>query len=451
METIEFKNDVVNTIVQNSKIIYVKPYYKKYKCYCTGCGNSLVISKQQLKEIHNSHMCPMCWRKAYKVYEHDQKYLDFVNTRTEINCEGYMASFTWSFDHAEKIRIKHVAHFYGVGTLNNYHEPNHTQVRDIHIGMFGRNIYPDYEPDGKWKKKTRSTGYFNNMIPINFPNNGIWKEDIPYGTKKDYLDDVIGKIDMKSSQKKIAIDHILSPLQIKRMVMFDLNDYEDVRKMNFKDDVWWNDYDLKEIRKCQNMRLNKFDAEYVRKNKLKIRDFIDYIEECNEVGIKNKHPKDFQHEHSKVSAMVRLQNELSKIKKIDKRYAKHLGEITDALPKFSEKGILIQPVMNLEELSEDATYMSNCIMSYALDYINGKCFLFIVRDESGTILANVEIRKQQVIQCRARFNQDPSPEIKRAVKKMVRTKKDQLLNAEYIIANRKLEWIKKRQVIHANA
>jgi len=63
--------------------------------------------------------------------------------------------------------------------------------------------------------------------------------------------------------------------------------------------------------------------------------------------------------------------------------------------------------------------MQNCIMSYMNKYITGKCFLYIVRDDSGKILANVELDKSQIIQIRGRYNSSVPKKISNIIKKMV--------------------------------
>ena len=415
------KEDMANTVVRSRSDIYFKPFYSKFKCYCTQCGETYTISKQELKEIKNSHMCPRCWRSATKISDsRKQNFGNYVLVPSDnkLSALGYRVRFKWDLNKMVSASTKLVAKFSGINfgeELRSY--PKFTEVRDIHLIPFYGGIGEDQSQTGKWKKRTKSTRYFENMYEIGYPEHCQYGHT-PKKTKKEYLEESIGMYHLKSSQVRIAMSHIMNPIQLQRMVMFDINDYEIAKKYNNLEESYRSRFDDNVVARCVEMRLNKFDAEYIKRNRLSTIDYIDYLFDCDRIGMKNKHPKDFRSANTEVTRIINEQIKREEEYRI-KNSKKIIKKLSAELPSKSVSGIVISPVRSVEELRESAKYMQNCIMSYMNKYITGKCFLYIVRDDSGKILANVELDKSQIIQIRGRYNSSVPKKISNIIKKMV--------------------------------
>jgi hypothetical protein len=430
--TSEERSLMAKTIVAIDPKIYVKPFHGKYKkCFCTMCQKTFKITDDQLKEIRNSHMCPICWRSIDKICDHDYKYLDYIklDDHEYSNVEnGFQISFDWNFDHPKNLRIKWVAKWvWGKPKETKYGTEYNatTYVRDIVLGMYAHNIYPAWDPTGKWRISKSSNYYYNMHNVVKFDQDHSLKTrdyTVFDNPKKTYLEDTLGGLNIKSSQLEIARKHILNPLQLRRMLMFDLNDYKDVKKSNYKyDSYWWQRYGedsgIGEVKECMDFHLNKYDQQYLLKNGLSLSDFLDYLKQCKKLGIKNKHPKCFTEEHAKLSEKCR-EIEVMEHKEMMKNCKKIINSIVKELPEYKNGDMTIRPVKSADELKKNAKYMHNCIYGYLDEYLERKCILYIVR-KKRKIVANVELHGSNIIQIRARFNEDPSKDISKAVEEMV--------------------------------
>ncbi len=426
---------MAKTIISDKKVIYIKPYRNKTKCFCTQCLNTFTVSKDQLKEIHNSHMCPQCWRKASKIHDHSDSYSSYVSIpATDYkdykynahNAEyGCSVDFDWEFDHPKNLMIKKVAVFEFNGNEASVKTLHFAKVRDLFISSFFSQRLYEANGDrktGKWRQPYSLRKYWTLMYGIrdfsfdeSVERNDYTVFDNP---KMSYLKDTVGDISIKSTQAEIVKKHILNQLQIQRMLMFDLNSYDDVKKCNYSTGSHWSQvYDDDQVKKCMELHLNKYDEQYVRKNKIYVGDYIDYLAQCKQLCIKNKHPKNFTDEHEKMSEKIRsLEDE--KRQELFKNSKAIINAITDQLPTYKCGKLSITPVMSIEELKNNARYMHNCIFGYAENYMKKKCILYIVRS-NRTIVANVELNGSRVVQIRARYNKDPSAAIVKAVNCMV--------------------------------
>jgi hypothetical protein len=73
---------------------------------------------------------------------------------------------------------------------------------------------------------------------------------------------------------------------------------------------------------------------------------------------------------------------------------------------------------SVEELSREGTEMHHCVGTYAERVARGECVIVFVRaeQEPDKPLVTVELRDGKVVQARAKFNKEPSPEVEKALK-----------------------------------
>jgi DNA polymerase III alpha subunit len=266
--------------------------------------------------------------------------------------------------------------------------------------MYAHHIYPAWDPTGKWRISKSSNYYYNMHNVAKFDqDHSLRTRDYTVfdNPKKTYLEDTLGGLNIKSSQLEIARKHILNPLQLRRMLMFDLNDYKDVKKSNYKYDIYWwqgggEDSGIGQVKECMNFHLNKYDQQYLLKNGLSLSDFLDYLKQCKRLGIKNKHPKFFNDEHAKLSEKCRKIEEMEHAEMM-KHCKNIINSMVKVLPEYKNGDITISPVKSASELKKNAEYMQNCIYGYLDQYLERKCILYIVR-KKRKIVANVELVKE---------------------------------------------------------
>jgi hypothetical protein len=430
--TWELRKQMVDTIMRSGMNLIYRSHNKNVQCYCEMCGKTYTVTKDQFKEIRNSHMCPECWREVVKIQESTEPVhlADYVSVPDGENSNGYQVEFKWNFNHASWIRADLVARFYH--TKGGTQEPEYTEVKGIHLGPFWSGIHPDSSDSlSGWKRKTKTTNYYRCMYINGNPVSGPMNRDIDFsnfGGKRAYLEAVIGQYHPKSSQMQIAIKHILKPIQMQRMVMFDLNDYNIVKTMTKpKENSYYscklNDtYEPAEVKTCMEEHLNMYDAKYIQEHNIDVTSYLDYLHQCKELHIKNKHPHVFGEEHAKLSAILREREDMNRLKKAERI----LPKLAEILPEYHGKEFSIIPVQSAEELKKDANYMNNCIFGYLDKYMQRLCFLYIVRNNNGKILANVELQEDKIIQIRARYNEDAPKKIQDAMQRMVLRNAEQL-------------------------
>ena len=80
--------------------------------------------------------------------------------------------------------------------------------------------------------------------------------------------------------------------------------------------------------------------------------------------------------------------------------------------KYEDDKYIIYPPKTIGSIIDEATQQGNCLADYIVDYSEGKSHIYFMRkkDEKEKSLVTIEVNNNQVIQARARFNEDPSDE-----------------------------------------
>lgn len=123
---------------------------------------------------------------------------------------------------------------------------------------------------------------------------------------------------------------------------------------------------------------------------------------------------------------VRIQEEERKerIKKEDQEKEKHNSEMEEQAKKlekfsFEDGNLLIRPARNYQELRKESEVLNHCVRTYFERVCKGWTAIFFIRkkEEPEKPYVTLELKKNRVIQCRAKNNAVPDEEVVEFVKR----------------------------------
>lgn len=166
-------------------------------------------------------------------------------------------------------------------------------------------------------------------------------------------------------------------------------------------------------------------VKYFKQQNLKtFRDYNDYLILLDRLNIDKDNentlfPSNFKTAHDSAVQMLqqkedeerkaKLEQKLSKFNKLLKKYKKKYT--------YSSKGLIIRPLVSIDEVYEEAQQQNNCVYTnYCEKYLKGKTILLVVRKvaEPDKAYCTVEISlNDELIQCRAKNNASAPAEVKK--------------------------------------
>lgn len=152
---------------------------------------------------------------------------------------------------------------------------------------------------------------------------------------------------------------------------------------------------------------------------MRLRDYADYLKECNKLGydMKNKKvlfPKDLREAHQRTSNAV----EISKNQIRQKEFEDGIRKVYDK-PEFTDGNLLIRPAASINELCGESKALSHCVRTYTDKVCKSRCaILFIRRIEDPDLpFYTLELSpKGDIVQCRGDHNCAMTEEVKAFVK-----------------------------------
>lgn len=140
--------------------------------------------------------------------------------------------------------------------------------------------------------------------------------------------------------------------------------------------------------------------------------YADYLRCCDEIGgnIKDKRvlfPKDLRQAHDEVMAK-RTEIRNKKLNEDIKKRAESLKALA-----YKDNRYIIRPVESNVELIEESKKLMHCVRNYASDVARGKTAIFLVRSNKNPEepFVTVELKRNKVIQARAKKNGQPSKSV----------------------------------------
>ena len=174
-------------------------------------------------------------------------------------------------------------------------------------------------------------------------------------------------------------------------------------------------------------------SEYVKVDKIKtyfekekldyhnIYEYYDYIRCCKHLSLdmEDKNilfPKEFIRAHDKITGEMVIATD----PKINERI--HTLSNLLLLNKYEDDKYVIFPADSVESLIDESSQMSNCVRNYCLDVSNNECQIYFMRykDNLSKSLITIEVRDGKIVQARAKFNELPSEDEMKILKKWER-------------------------------
>ncbi len=167
---------------------------------------------------------------------------------------------------------------------------------------------------------------------------------------------------------------------------------------------------------------------YSRKNTL--RDYRDYIEECQELGydVTDEQickPKDMYAAHERTSAAVAVIEKERAEKEDRERTTVYLNGIykedVDKYEYYGEEYSIIVP-KSAFEIIEEGKNQHHCVAGYANRHMEGKLAILFMRDSANieTALYTIEMNGNSLVQIRGKNNCDPTQEAKKFIDKWLK-------------------------------
>lgn len=152
---------------------------------------------------------------------------------------------------------------------------------------------------------------------------------------------------------------------------------------------------------------------------MRLRDYADYLKECNKLGydMKNKKvlfPKDLREAHQRTSNAI----EISKDQIRQKEFEDGIRKVY-AKPDFTDGNLLIRPAASINELCEESKVLSHCVRTYTDKVCAGKCAILFIRKVSEPNLPYYTLElnpKGEIMQCRGDHNCGMTDEVEAFVK-----------------------------------
>lgn len=373
--TKEEKQEIVKTILGSLNFMAYKKLKTKYACYCSWCDQYGLYTKDQFKQIRASKICPNCLRNIRTTTNLQIGDRQFIQISKGKDTYGYTAKLNWEFNKKPKLSLYQCL----------YTDRSQVSYRRGCV----RNMYSlsgSYNLKDWFKCETyKYLGFF-----LFYKIHDNWFYEVQRTKKQVY--ESYKLTDVKSNQQKLIIDNIFNKNQIHYIINFDLKKADDVLKYN----RYIRENEFEEILEKP---LNIFFLDYLSRNHIKIKDFVDYIDDCKTLGIKVDKPKDFIEAHKRTADMVTELMYKNRKKALLKRF-KDLESHS-----YANEDIEIKPFKTAKEIINAGSKLNNCIGTYIEKYAKGKTDLYYL-EEKHKLIACIEIKHNKLIQARIVNNAD---------------------------------------------
>lgn len=372
----EFTSTVEGVLERCGMLRFFKINGQQY-IYCDQCHQWEPIDKKTRQMVNDSHVCPMCFRRA-KGIKLKCNIMTHCLIRPSETDQGYWVE--WALVDGELMIYK--AHQVAYWDGDNEYVRNIIWTINGCVGWLCRDTW----------RKTRP-GYYNRWRYWDAFYDTEPYEDDPWdsvaSTKREYYNFIAQTIELKSDQKKFISQGLYNENQLEYIRAFDLHNAKDVHK--------YTSYMKTYLCRSDYGGWNVHTLDYLYRNKIPLYDWDDYCDMCVLLGRKADHPKDFKHWHDQIAAVA----EIKKNEKVSLQIAKRAKK----LPSFEKKNATIKPIGSFEELTNVSKTLHNCIRTYAERYAKGQTDLFCMII-NGQLVGAIEVRDKRLIQARADHNGD---------------------------------------------
>ena len=157
--------------------------------------------------------------------------------------------------------------------------------------------------------------------------------------------------------------------------------------------------------------LNARMIRYTCENNVSARDYVDYIDFLNQLGVpmqpRNMYPMNFKEEHDlRMKEVNDHKDEL-----MDKEIALYAEDLEKVA--LNKGGFVIVPAHSQNELINESKVLDHCVRTYAEKVSKRQTAIFFIRKEERVDepFVTLELKDKKVMQCRAKKNTKPTDDV----------------------------------------
>lgn len=149
-----------------------------------------------------------------------------------------------------------------------------------------------------------------------------------------------------------------------------------------------------------------------------VNDWKDYIRMLQaddlELTTANMFPRSLKEEHDKMANAIKTMKNMEKNEKYKQMIYQYMERYS-----FASKGLVIMVPESLEDIVKEGNEQHHCVASY-VDRVaaGGTCILLLRKEEEpDKPFFTLEIQDVSIVQCRGKYNEDQTPEVKKFLAK----------------------------------
>lgn len=379
-------------ITTTRKFIYQKTD-AGYHVHCCECGYDDVVPYKRLKMMRDAKMCGKCGEQVTFTRMTNFQIDNYITESDKESCDGYRIIFTCDFGQPKDIQYYHVYHRDNTGEYVKYIVK---YMYRLSFDLINRNY---------WRKLRKYAEYSSQFFDYEY------RKDFDFGKLKDKYEDFM--LEFKSNQKRFIMDGVYNKNQLAYIYYFDLNNPQELeRNLKYiKDNRFY-----RELRQ-DTKKLNVHYLDYLSREQIKLVDYLDYADACHELGIKPEKPKKeaFKDAHDKMTNALECKKNQEYIEKVKER-GNQLKEY-----EYSKGDYIIKPFDDVSDIINTSQQLHNCIKTYIEKYATNKTDIFYCKCSDKLVMA-IEVKDNQLIQCRTDFNGSPSKDEKKFIRSWCKSK-----------------------------
>lgn len=144
-----------------------------------------------------------------------------------------------------------------------------------------------------------------------------------------------------------------------------------------------------------------------------VRDFKDYLRQCTTLEMDStvksiRHPKNLDRAHQNLTRKIKFRDDAAVTEKI-----RNQQPALQQRYGFESDRFFIRPAASVLELIKEGNALHHCVGSYSDRYASGSIAILFLRSKKqpNRSFYTIEVRDNQVLQCRGRKNRAPSPDV----------------------------------------
>ena len=373
-----------------SKFIYKRLKNGKYRTYCFRCNNYKTVTLDELKQIRASRLCPTCLNTVETGIKQEMTESNYIAfPKGEVEEYGLFVAGKWKFGSAPKLTT--------CETVLYSDDPEHCKAwRNGVVAGLGYRLYRIAKmqefKDCRFDTYFGRTGYYNRLEVNN----------IEYKSRKQYYQDMLETMEIepsliKSNQKKLIQESLLNKNQVSFILIFNLKSREELFKyqkyINYSTNVRWLDV------KGYINRLNIYHLDYLSRNNIALHNYLDYVDQCEMLGLKLDKPKEFYVKHRELAELIKINRNSIYSDLIKKNYDNYIQY------EYIAGKVHILPFETPEEIIKCGSELHNCIAQYIQNYAKKRTILFKMLVANKLEVA-IEVRGGVLLQAYQDMNKD---------------------------------------------